>query len=205
MKSFPLDDMNQEESMIKIRNACVYDLDDSIRASKFPMSTDPESLTPMLTKTAISLAQSQSGHGHDNYLQGIRVAFDMDITVKALVEAERYHFLDIVSSTSTMHKITNVDIDKAYCKYVDMRMIALMMELVEEYNANPTPEGYLRILYSNPCGFTYTVRFTTNYRQLKTIYIQRKSHRLPEWREFCEWIETLPHSELIIDHRQGGQ
>lgn len=33
---------------------------------------------------------------------------------------------------------------------------------------------------------------STNYRQLKTIYHQRKKHRLPEWRSFCEWIETLP-------------
>ena len=40
-------------------------------------------------------------------------------------------------------------------------------------------------------------RLTTNYRSLKTIYSQRKNHRLPEWREFCEWIETLPYSEFI--------
>ena len=51
---------------------------------------------------------------------------------------------------------------------------------------------YLEILYSNPCGFKLTAGMTTNYRQLKTIYHQRKTHRLPEWREFCAWIETLP-------------
>ena len=39
---------------------------------------------------------------------------------------------------------------------------------------------------------------TTNYRQLKTIYRQRKNHALPEWKAFCKWIETLPWSELII-------
>lgn len=211
MKSFPIENMDQEESMIKIRNACVYDLDDSIRASKFPMSTEPDKLTPSLTKTAVALAQSQSGHGHDNYLQGIRVAFDMNITVKTMVDAERYHFLDIVSCTSTMHKIVSFDINKAYCKYVDTRMIAIMVELVDEYNQIPDEdterrkEQYLRILYSNPCGFTYTARFTTNYRQLKTIYIQRKDHRLPEWRELCKWIESLPHSELIIGNKEDNE
>ena len=56
---------------------------------------------------------------------------------------------------------------------------------------------YLEILYSNPAGFRMTARMTTNYRQLKTIYRQRKTHRLPEWRAFCEWIETLPNSEFI--------
>ena len=56
---------------------------------------------------------------------------------------------------------------------------------------------YLQILYSNPAGFELTARMTTNYRQLKTIYTQRRSHRLPEWQDFCRWIETLPHSEFI--------
>ena len=51
---------------------------------------------------------------------------------------------------------------------------------------------YLEILMSNPCGFELTARMTTNYRQLKTIYYQRRQHKLPDWREFCAWIETLP-------------
>ena len=72
-----------------------------------------------------------------------------------------------------------------------------MKEKIKDYNNNPTSEKYLEILYSNPCGFKLTARMTTNYRQLKTIYSQRKSHRLPEWRDFCKWIETLPLSELI--------
>lgn len=96
-----------------------------------------------------------------------------------------------------MHRITKFDMNDAYCQYVDQRMVGIMAELVNDYNAEPTPEKYLRVLYSNPAGFKYTMRVTTNYRQLKTIYKQRKTHRLPEWREFCEWIEELPESELI--------
>jgi hypothetical protein len=97
-----------------------------------------------------------------------------------------------------MHKITEFDLDTAYISYVDPRMVTIMKELVAEYNANPTPDGYLKVLYSNPCGFRLTARMTTNYRQLKTIYQQRKTHRLPEWRWFCAWVESLPHSEFII-------
>lgn len=191
-------DITRVEYMLDIRNVRVYDLDESIRASKFPMSTDPDNEEIVLGKRQYKLAECAPGTGHDNFLQGIRVAFDMDITVKALVEAERYHFFDIVSSTSTMHRITKFDLDKCYCKYVDNGIRVVMKRLVNEYNAHPTEEGLLKILYSNPCGFTYTIRFTTNYRQLKTIYIQRKNHRLPEWREFCKWIESLPDAELII-------
>jgi hypothetical protein len=81
-----------------------------------------------------------------------------------------------------------------------------MHELLDEYNAmddnDPAKaEKMLSLLYTNPCGFTYTIRFTTDYRQLKTIYIQRHDHRIPEWREICAWIEKLPHSELITGKR----
>ena len=96
-----------------------------------------------------------------------------------------------------MHRITKFSLNEIYCEYVDPRMVAIMQELVDAYNEDPTPENYLRVLYSNPAGFTYTMRITTNYRQLKTIYKQRRTHRLPEWRDLCRWIESLPHSELI--------
>ena len=185
-------------SMIRIHNARVYDLEESIAASKYPMQvvTNPENTE--LTERAVKLAQCKPGTGHDNYLCGIRVAFDISLTVKCLVEEERYHFSDIVSCNSTMHRITKFDLDKAYCGYVDPRMIAVMKELVCTYNDDPTEENLLRVLYSNPCGFTYTMRIDTNYRQLKTMYIQRKPHRIPEWKELRRWIEKyLPHSELI--------
>ncbi len=194
--------MFDSDSMIRIRSVRVYDLDESIGASKFPKTVDPDYASDAVTNTTIKLAQCAPGTGHDNFLQGIRVAFTMNVTVKALVEVERYHFLDIISSTSTMHKIVSFNLDECYCKYVDRRMIGIMKELIDEYNRMPKddpcrPDQYLRILYSNPCGFTYTIRFTTNYRQLKTIYIQRRDHRIPEWREFCKWIESLPYSEFI--------
>jgi len=183
----------------------VYDLEDSIRASKFPMSINPDVPDGTLTDTAAKLARSAIGEGHDNWLLGVRVAFDVSFTAKALVEAERYHFFDIISCNSTMHRITKFDLDKAYCQYVDPVMINRMKKLVKEYNDNPTEEGYLRVLYSNPAGFIYTMRITTNYRQLKTIYRQRRNHRLPEWRELCEWIQTLPHSELITGTSVQGE
>lgn len=77
-----------------------------------------------------------------------------------------------------------------------------MKEKVEEYNSmEDSPEKvekYLEILYTNPAGFELTARLTTNYRCLKNIYAQRKNHRLPEWRAFCLWIESLPYAKELI-------
>lgn len=199
-----------------ISNVKVYGLEDSVRASKYPMSTDVSKCTDEITKTVRSLGSVPTGTGHDNFLNGIVVQFDLAFTVKAWTEAERYHFFDFVSSQSTMHRITKFDLDKSYIKYVDKRIIEIMKEKVAEYNKlcnmpitdelNSTIEReeaiktkYLEILYSNPCGFTLTARMTTNYRQLKTIYQQRKNHRLPEWVAFCKWVEELPNfKELCL-------
>ena len=182
-----------------ITNTKVYGLDESIIRAKYPMSTDTSTLNSEVTKGIRALAQCEKGTGHDQWLTGVVVQFDLTYTVKAWTEAERYRFLNFVSSQSTMHRIAQFDLDQQYDEYTDPRSIAIVKELVAKYNETKDPEDYLRVLMSNPCGFKLTAGMTTNYRQLKTIYAQRKTHRLPEWREFCAWIESLPMAELIID------
>lgn len=181
-----------------IKNVCVYGLDESIKASKYPMATDTEKCTSKITGNTMKLANCVTGTGHDNFLNGIVVQFDLNFSIKAWTEAERYHFLDFVSSQSTMHRIAQFDIEEQCNEYVHVGVISVVKGLLDCYNNDPTPENYLRLLYNIPVGFRLTARMTTNYRQLKTIYQQRRTHRLPEWRAFCEWIETLPHAELII-------
>ena len=208
-----------------VHNARVFALTDSIRGAKFPLSTDLDRLDGTLTDGIKALANSEAGSGHDQWLTGVIVQFDLTFSNKAWVEAERYHFLDFVSSQSTMHRITRFDLDSAYNEYVDPRIIEVMKQKVSAFNKRndspqlsmfkDTPEEaeriaelnrreYLEILYSNPAGFLLTARMTTNYRQLKTIYAQRKNHRLPEWRTFCKWIETLPNSDLIVGGNKNG-
>jgi len=180
-----------------VDNCHVYGLDDSVKASKYPMAVNTESCTPHITDRVKKLAHCPTGTGHDQFLTGIIVQFDLTFSMKAWVEAQRYHFLDFVSSQSTMHRITKFDINKQCNEYVNPYIVSILKGMVEEYNRNPTPKQYLNVLYNIPAGFRLTARMTTNYRQLKTIYQQRKNHRLPEWREFCRWIEDLPYSGLI--------
>ena len=187
--------------MDTIKNVQIYGLEESIRASKFPMAVDTDKCTSEITERTISLGSVATGTGHDNFLKGIIVQFDWTFTPKCSVEVERYHFIDFVSSQSTMHRITKFDLDKAYIEYVDKVIINRMKCLVERYNSmtkeqQNSDEGkelYLKILYSNPCGMFLTARMTTNYQQLKTIYQQRRHHRLPEWQWFCDWCKTLPY------------
>ena len=194
-----------------ISNLNIFGLADSMWASGYPMSTeigdidepsqeliyyclyenDKDSSDKQIQNAAARaerLGRSPLGSGHDNYLNGCVAQFDLTFTVKAWTEAERYHFFDFVSSQSTMHRLQKMEIAKSCIKYVDGRVIDVVEELVKEYNENPTLENRLKMLYSCPTGLKLTARMTTNYRQLKTIYHQRKSHTLPEWRKFCQQL-----------------
>ena len=205
-----------------VSNVKVYDLEESIIASGYPMRTTV-GMRPVEDKDVkrcanLSNACNTGNGAHGQFLTGIRVAFDLTCSNKMWVEAERYRFLEFVSSQSTMHRITKFDLDNQYNEYVDPRIIEIMKEKVDAYN-NDLPSisddidefeanrkrKYLEILYSNPAGFELTARLTTNYRCLKNIYIQRHDHRLPEWREFCKWIETLPYfKEICLGGESDG-
>lgn len=185
-------DFNNLENKI-IDNVHIFGLDNAVRGSKFPMAVDIDNVTSDITKTTKKLGTVATGTAHDQFLTGIIAQFDLTFTVKAWTEAERYHFFDFISSQSTMHRIAKFDLDTQYIDYVDSRMIDIMKELKDKYNKTQDKEDYLRLLYSNPCGFKLTAAMTTNYRQLKTIVNQRQNHRLIEWRIFCEQVKQFPY------------
>ena len=213
---------------MKIERLRVYDLEESLIASGYPMRTDlpPRHADEKDIKRIMNLTKASNGNGaHGQALTGIRVAFDLTCTNKMWVEAERYRFLEFVSSQSTMHRITKFNLDEQYNEYVDPRVVEIMKTKVSKYNQlletiESLPEGvseavradykkmqkqaYLEILYTNPAGFELTARMTTNYRCLLNIYIQRHDHRLPEWREFCVELLKLPYfPELLEAYRSG--
>lgn len=182
---------------MKIENVHVYGLENSFRVSKFAFVTDTSKMTKELTPTIENLARTEKGEGHDHFLVGIVVQFDLTISNKAWVEAERYHFFDIITSQSTMHKIKDFDTSQCFNEYVTSNIIREVERLQQEYKANPSIANKLRLLYNIPSGIELTAGMTTNYLQLKTMYSQRRHHQLPDWQYICDWIETLPHSELI--------
>jgi len=184
--------------MAKISNTQVFGLDRVFKTAKYPKSVALDKLNNDLTTGIQDCLQAPTGSGHDNALKGIVVMADWTLSNKAWVEAERYHFLDIVSSQSTMHKIAQMNIWDCCNKYVSSDIKATVEILRFAYNDNPTSENYLRLLYNIPSGIEMTAGIVTNYQQLKTIYNQRRSHRLPDWKVVCDWIEGLPHAELIV-------
>lgn len=208
----------------KIENVNVYGLAESIYRSGYPMmkeapselefSNGVESIRESLSsrnyddtciKRAINLAQAKGG-GHDQFLTGITVTFDLTLSNKAWVEAERYTFLNFISSMSSMHRIAFFKIGECCNEFANKNQIKIVEELQNIYNnidASLDPEkkkiSYLELLYNIPSGFELMAGMITNYRCLKNIHAQRRNHRLPDWHIVCDWIEILPMAnELII-------
>ena len=117
----------------------IYGLDEAIRRSKYPMATDTAACDAAPVKKTYNLASCPTGTGHDNFIKGIVVQFDLTFTVKAWTEAERYHFLEFISSQSTMHRIDSFDLDSQYSPYVDPRMVEIMKEKVETFRRTKDP------------------------------------------------------------------
>ena len=194
--------------MKPITNCRVYDLEESLVASGYAMveeydykeaSAQANTITDSTYKDnkhykrALKLTKAPLNSGHPNFLTGILVSMDVTFTNKVFVEWQRYHFQQIVTSQSTMHKLSKFNLDDAFIEYVDPHIIIHLKALQKEYNNNPTKENYLRLLYSCPSGLKLTARITTNYLQLMTMYKQRRNHRLDEWGCFCkQLIDELP-------------
>lgn len=193
-----------------IENTEVYGLNKSIIASGNPMRTlmddNITEYTDKDLKRAIKLGSTGSGEGHDQLLTGCIVQFDLYAPLYMWKEIQRYHFLDFISSQSTMHRLTNFNVKEQCVEDTDEVILKRYQELLDKYNLlenvlekDDKNKLWRTLVASLPSGFVLGATMTTNYRQLKTVYNQRKHHKLKEWHEFCSWCESLPlFKELCI-------
>lgn len=215
--------------MVEISNINVYDLKECVIACRNAMRltlseyTDEEFEKSL--PRAMQLAKCGGGSGHSNFRKGIRVSFDIKYPNYFSPELQRYGFVDIVSSSSKMHRLVEMDLDFACNKYVPQVFIDEMRKLVDVYkyvrdsvehvkgkftlrddtkiSVNTKQEflyhAFMQCISACPQGIELFMRCSTNYEQLATIYRQRRHHRLKEdWGAFCTMIENLPYSKELI-------
>lgn len=219
--------------MLEITNVKVYDLKESVIASGNAMRLEPVEYTDEefnkgieRMKKLVKASKTTGIHCHDNALTGIRVSFDIKYPQYWSMEFQRYHFADIITSSSKMHRLLKMNLDESCNKYVKEETINSLKEDIDKYNT--ILEGYeetyplvfqlrnekikttnknealyyqwMIILSNCPLGLELFMRVSTNYKQLQTMYHQRKNHKLKEdWGTVCKMIEELPYfKELIL-------
>lgn len=227
--------------MIEIKDVKVYDLAECIIASGYAMKTEKynyaEEKSNNLDKyinrcmKLVKASINTDVHCHDNFLTGIRVSFDIKYPQYLSPEMQRYHFFDIVTSMSKMHRLLKLDIKKSCNKYVNQTAIDNVMKLIENYNAilnDPIEHSaeyysgavftgingetykinskedalyvaWMQVVSNCPLGLELWMRVSTNYKQLQTIYYQRRHHKLKEdWGAVIKMIEELPFFNIFI-------
>ncbi len=185
----------------KIENTKVYGLEFAFKASGNPMRTavDRTEFNEKDIKRAITLGSTRNGEGHDNFLKGILVQMDVYAPLYWWKQAQRYHWFDFISSQSTMHCLLKFDISSQCVSETNKEILKIVEKIKEEYlsideNLKEEKQAKWRELVASlPCGFILGASMTTNYQQLKTMYLQRRYHKLKEWHEFCMRCESLPY------------
>lgn len=198
--------------ILRVFNDEVFGVKSALRRAKYPMLTEvPDFDFPAIDdltsargeaismkntdiNRGIRLGNSPYGHGDDKFLRQIYVGMDITAPRFWWQEFATYGF-HVGNSQSTMHKAAKIDFRKICNPYVDSRMMDIFEDILREYIENPTVENLERFKSNMPEGIMLTTGITTNYGQLKTIYYQRRNHKLPEWHVFCDWIETLPYAK----------
>ena len=200
---------------MKVTGTKIYDLEETAIASGFPMQETYDDIDFALEaermrqcdlkktdhyKRLLKFMGNPTSSGHCNAFTGILVAFNVTATVKWFHQAERYHFLQIVSSMSTMHRL------KSMLRHgtlsVNSNTDAAVVDILRTKHDVDDYLSFEELVYSAPMGLELTARITTNYLQLMTIFNQRKNHKLKEWRTFCHWIWCLPYMCEFLGHSE---
>jgi uncharacterized Zn finger protein len=195
------------DGVIKVDNARVYGLEESIVASGYPMqietfNMDEIDLIDKDIKRVMHLGNAVPGSGHDCFLKGIIVQFDLQVPEYIWRQLDRYHFIDYISSQSKMHRITKINLDSVCNRYVYDEVKEILKSIMDKYEAetdtDKKKELFNEIIANTPAGLMLTARMTTNYLQLKSIINQRSNHKMQEWRYLCDWFKTLPMFEELV-------
>lgn len=167
----------------------------------------------------LKLAQNliKAGNEHAKFLRMIHVSADVDMPRYWWSEADTYHF-NTKNSCSTMHKLLNnnnpitigmfafCEEDLYWWESTIYKLETLRQEYKEIQRTTKDVKALNRLLVRAkrmlPEGFLQMRTLDTNYAELRTMYFQRKNHRLKEeWGDiFCSWIESLPYAKELITY-----
>lgn len=211
--------------MIKIENTEVMGFEAAIRGMRNPMNSltksdsyfDSEDY--ILGDDDLKLASklAKAGSDHAKFRRMIVVSMDITAPLYFWKEFDTYKVGTVSNSCSTMHKIhdkefTIEDFSVEQLYAVDNRnvyrlvpldlmsnIVAVLNDAREVYLRTGLKEDWWQMIQLLPSSYNQRRTIMLNYEVLANQYHARKGHKLDEWREYCEWVETLPYSkELII-------
>lgn len=220
--------------MIKFEKVDVWGLVHAIRGMRNPLNSweksDSSSIDSVyeIGKNDLDLMTRliRAGAPHRKFLRQIFVSVDITAPLYWWKEFDTYKVGTTANSCSTMHtlhkkKFELEDFSSDYLSnlvvtedgVLELDTMGVLDELIMNLNG-------LRLMYFKtkdtvywkamvqllPSSYNQKRTVTMTYENLLNMLEYRRGHKLNEWRRFCEWIDTLPYSDLLhegLAHEPG--
>lgn len=150
---------------------------------------------------------SEAGTDHRKFMRMMPVYVRITAPLYWWKEFDTYKIATVANSCSTMHKIHSkpFSIDDFSCDHMTDSTKKFMETIVAEletirlrFKETKSKEDWYDMIQLLPSSYNQTRNVMLNYEVLANIYKSRRDHKLDEWKNFCSWIETLPHSDLAV-------
>ena len=153
-----------------------------------------------------------AGTDHRKFMRMIVVYLDITAPLYWWKEFDTYKVGTVANSCSTMHKIHDkeftlddfscehlmdeLDFERTFKTYLETTIEGLN-EARDKYLETNDKFYWWQMIQLLPSSYNQKRTVMLNYGVLANLYKSRRNHKLDEWHTFCDWVETLPYSELI--------
>lgn len=148
----------------------------------------------------------KGGQPHRKFLRQIFVSVDITAPLYWWKEFDTYKVGTTANSCSTMHKIQAKEftLDDFSHEHLVGKSIAAMQQVIEVMNlerehfvVTKDKDCWWQMIQLLPSSYNQKRTVTMTYENLLNMLEYRRGHKLDEWRQFCEWIFTLPNSHIL--------
>lgn len=160
----------------------------------------------------------KAGSDHAKFMRMITVTCDITAPLYFYKEWDTYKVGTVRNSCSTMHKIASKEftLDDFSCEHLWDTASMNLKDTIDVLNTfrdafnHPNANGkykkdcWWQMIQLLPSSYNQRSTVQLNYAVLRNMYQARKNHKLDEWHKFCEWVESLPYSELITEKYDGS-
>lgn len=199
--------------MIKFEKAEVWGWEHAIRGMRNPMNsweksdsfTDGRCFVGDNDKDLMTRL-IRGGAPHRKFLRQIFISVDITAPLYWWKEFDTYKVGTTANSCSTMHKIQakRFTVDDFSCEHMTRYASTLMMDVIDELNENrerfietKDKEFWWNMIQLLPSSYNQKRTVTMTYENLLNMLEYRRGHKLDEWRQFCDWVLTLPYGSLL--------
>lgn len=164
---------------------------------------------------------AKGGPVHAKYRRMIAVYVDITAPLYWWKEFDTYKVGTVANSCSTMHKIADKEftLEDFSCEHLNDRIMPGVCKIMSPLdvlyatidmlnacrsayislgNGDEKKQYWWQMIQLLPSSYNQKRTVMLNYEVLAGIYPMRKNHKLDEWHVFCDWIESLPYSEIIV-------